>query len=993
MDQLLPQRERIQDDLRGLITGEVRSDDIALQLYASDASVYEIKPLALVRPRCAADVAACLQYAAEKHIPVHARGAGSGVAGESLGPGLVLDFSRFLRRILRFEGELVCVQPGMVHERLTAQLRLRGRLFGPDPANSAVTTVGSMIARDASGSRWLKYGSVRRHVRSLQVALADGQLLEFDRAPLVQGVSEDPNLRKRDLVNRLVALLTQHAGLIRQRQPKGPLSRCGYNLADVLTADHLDLAGLLAGSEGTLALITEATLATQPLPRHCAVVLLLFEGLEKASRAVGEILPTQPSACDLMDRRHLTVAREGEIRFHLLIPAETEALLLVEYEGDDPREVRDRVHRLVDDICQQRRLAFGVRQAFDQEETDLFWRLAHKTQPLLYRVKGPSRPVPVVEDVAVPPEGLSAFLVRMQNVLKRNQITASLLCHAGHGQLHIQPFLDLDDPADVQRMRQAAEELYQEVFDAGGTIGGEHAYGFSRTPFLARQIGPLYDVLRQVKQIFDPGNILNPGKIVGDDPELLTRYLRPALAAAPPPPPQPEEAGSPKLRDLIELQLDWDPSRVNEVTATCNRCGECRSQSPQVRMCPLFRFAPAEEASPRAKANMIRGFATRSIDLSRLTSDEFKDVADLCYHCHCCRLECPAGVDIPRLMRESKGAYVAANGLRPSDWLMTRLDLLASLASRVSPLANWALGNRQMRWLMEKTLGIAQGRKLPRVSSRSFLRRAARRRLTRLARRSPQKVLYFVDTYANYHDPQLGEALVAVMKHNGVAVYVPAEQRPAGMASIACGALDHARRLARRNVAVLAEAVRQGYHVVATEPAAALCLVHEYPQLLDDDDARLVAAHASEACTFLWKMHNLGTLQLDLRPINAVLGYHPPCHLKALGVGFPGVNLLSLIPGLRVVHIERGCSGMAGTFGLLHKNYRSSLRAGWGLISRLRDTALQAGVTECSACKIQMEQGTSKPTLHPIKLLALSYGLMPELAALLTTPGEELLVV
>jgi Fe-S oxidoreductase len=265
--------------------------------------------------------------------------------------------------------------------------------------------------------------------------------------------------------------------------------------------------------------------------------------------------------------------------------------------------------------------------------------------------------------------------------------------------------------------------------------------------------------------------------------------------------------------------------------------------------------------------------------------------------------------------------------------------------------------------------------------------------LTRLARRSPQKVLYFVDTYANYHDPQLAEALVAVMKHNGVAVYVPLEQRPAGMASLACGALDHARRLARRNVAILAEGVRQGYHVVATEPAAAVCLVHEYPQLLDDDDARLLAAHTSEACTYLWKMHTLGTLQLDFRPVNAVLGYHAPCHLKALGVGYPGVNLMSLIPGLRVHHIERGCSGMAGTFGLLHKNYRSSLRAGWGLISRLRDPALQAGVTECSACKIQMEQGTTKPTLHPIKLLALSYGLMPELAALLTTPGEELLVV
>jgi Fe-S oxidoreductase len=246
--------------------------------------------------------------------------------------------------------------------------------------------------------------------------------------------------------------------------------------------------------------------------------------------------------------------------------------------------------------------------------------------------------------------------------------------------------------------------------------------------------------------------------------------------------------------------------------------------------------------------------------------------------------------------------------------------------------------------------------------------------------------------YANYFDPQLAEATVAVLEHNGIAVYVHPDQRQAGMSSIACGAVEHARQLAEHNVAILAESVRQGYHVVATEPAAALCLRHEYPQLLDEDDARLVAANSSEACDYLWKMHTRGQLQLDFRPLNLALGYHTPCHLRALNVGTPGQQLLGLIPGLRLRHVEAGCSGMAGTFGLQHKNYRNSLRAGWKLISRLRDPALQAGATECSACKMQMEQGAAKPTLHPIKLLALSYGLMPEVARLLGSSGEELTV-
>jgi len=1006
MQELDHQRERTQEDLRGLIAGDVRCDDLFCQLFSSDGSIYEIRPLGVVRPHSTADVAACVQYAAEKHIPLHARGAGTGMAGESLGTGLVLDFSKYLRRIVRFEPESVRVQPGIVLERLNAHLRPHGRIFGPDPANAAVTTLGSMIAIDASGSRWLKYGSVRRHVRSMQVVMADGQVLEFGREPIVAGVSIDSNPRKRELINRLSAILAASTEVIRSRQPRSPLNRCGYNLADALGEDSIDLAGIMVGSEGTLGLITEATLATQSLPRHRGVVLLLYESLDKAARSVPSILPWRPASCDLMDRRHLSLVRESEVRFDLLIPAEAEAAMLIEFEGDEPQEIRQQMRGLIDDVQQQSRLAFGSRQAFDQEETDLFLNLPNRAMPLLYRLKGPSRPVPVVEDISVPPEVLPDFLVRTQNVLKRRQVTASLLCHAGHGQLHIQPFLDLDDANDVQRMRLVADELYDEVFSVGGTIGGEHAYGLSRTQFLRRQAGPLYEVLRQVKQIFDPENILNPGKMVSDDAELMTRNLRPPIE---------QGAGSREqgvcssdselrapssepraLRNLVELQVNWDPQRVADATAACNRCGECRSQSAQVRMCPIFRFQPAEEASPRAKANLIRGILTNNIDPGRLASEEFKEVADLCIHCHSCRLECPAGVDIPKLMMEAKAAYLRANGLRIADWVMIHLDSLAALGRLAAPLTNWALGNRQMRWLIEKTLGIAQGRKLPRVAARPFFRRAARRRLTRQNRRHPEgtrhRVLYFVDTFANFHDPQLAEALVSVLKHNGIGVYVPADQWSCGMASISCGALDHARKIARHNVALLAESVRQGYHIVATEPAAALCLSHEYLHLVDDDETRLVAANTSEACSYLWKLHLTGKLQLDFKPVHASLGYHTPCHLRALNVGTPGENLLGLIPGLRVNHIEQGCSGMAGTFGMMHRNYRSSLRAGWGLISKLRSAAIQAGTTECSSCRIQMEQGTTKRTIHPIKLLALAYGLMPEVASLLTTPGEELII-
>jgi Fe-S oxidoreductase len=407
-----------------------------------------------------------------------------------------------------------------------------------------------------------------------------------------------------------------------------------------------------------------------------------------------------------------------------------------------------------------------------------------------------------------------------------------------------------------------------------------------------QQFGPLYDVFRAVKLAFDPLNILNPGKIVADEPAPIGGNLRPAeripiesSTSAPSgatSPGQPDggtaevQNGRPpapaQKAPLVELQLNWTPQEFIEEARRCNGCGACRSQLMDVRMCPIFRVLPAEEASPRAKANLLRAVFDGGLDPQILAREELKDVTDLCVNCHQCRLECPAGVDIPKLIIEAKAAYVATNGLRPSDWLLARFDKLSKWGSRLSLVANWAVQNPVARWILEKTLGIAQGRKIPRIAPRSFLRRATRRRLTRPTRRSGRKVLYFVDSYANYHDPQLADALVAVMEHNGVAVYVHPDQRPSGMGLITMGSLVPARRLASHNIHLLAEAVRQGYHIVATEPSTVLCLTHEYLNLIDDADSRTVAANTSEACAYLWGLHQQGKLRLDFEPLSAVVG-------------------------------------------------------------------------------------------------------------------------
>jgi FAD/FMN-containing dehydrogenase/Fe-S oxidoreductase len=996
-----PDQQRIEEDLRGLVRGDVRCDDVFTQLYSTDASIYELRPLGVVRPRSVNDVIAIVRYAAENHLPIHPRGAGTGLAGESLGRGLVVDFSRYFRRISADEGGRVRVQPGMVLENLNRYLRQSGRLFGPDPAMRSVTTMGSVIAIDAGGSHWPRYGSARRHVEELQVVLSDGTVLRVGRHSINHASNGAPQNgenteRLENLVDSVAGLIKRHTRTIEDRRPRSPVNCSGYRLDDVLNDGHLDLARLLTGSEGTLALITEVTVSVDPLPLHRSCVLLLFESLDQAAHAALEIAALKPAACDLMDRRHLSLARETDVRYELLIPGEAEAVLLVEFHADSREGLRHKLDEVIELVQFNLGLAAASHVAEDEVDFQLYWGLAQRFVPTLHRMQGSSRPTPCIEDIAVPVEALPVFLRHVQDTLKHLQVTASLFGHAAQGQLHIRPFLDIRSDADVHTMESLAAELYEKVWLLRGTISGEHGDGLSRTPFLAKQYGPLVNVFRELKQIFDPQGILNPGKIVPIAPTRMTQHIRAsgvhlAEAVTNGTAPTPTENGqSPRL---FELELSWSPEEIESSARTCNGCGICRTTSPDTRMCPIFRMNPREEASPRAKANILRGLLSGNLPGDTLLQDVCKEVADLCVHCHMCRLECPANVDIPKLMLEAKAAYVNTNGLTLHDRLLTRIDTLAALAGRLPGIANWAFGHPQVRWLLEKVTGIAQGRKLPRLARRSFLQHAAMRRLHHPMRTAGEKIVYFVDTYANHFDTQLGEALVAVMRHNGVAVYVRQDQVQAGMPMIAAGAIDLARDVATRNVATLAESVRQGYTIVATEPSAVLALTHEYPTLLDnDEDAISVAQHTQEACHYLWQMHIRGRLKLDFQPQRISVGYHVPCHLRALGVGAPAENLLRLVPGMKVNRIEKGCSGMAGLWGIKRENYRASLRAGLELISTVRDGPFQIGTTECSTCKMQMEQGSTKPTVHPVKLLALAYGLMPEIAELVRSGGKPLVV-
>ena len=977
-------RQRIQDDLRGLVRGDVLCDPISVQLYASDASIYQIPPAGIVRPTSPADVVATIKYAGEHDMPVHPRGAGSGIAGESLGPGIVIDFSRYMRRIqVNHDATRITVQSGAILADVNRLLRSRGRNFGPDPVTRSITTMGSVLATNASGSHYLRSGSARDTIESMRVALIDGQLLNLSKhhcedsdgaGKLARGVAEIRN---------------QFSKAIRS-SGKAP-SRGGYRLDDVVEGNVVDLAKFLVGTQGTLGIVVDATVRTEAIPAHRGVALLFFHRLDSAANYANQALHHGLVACDLLDRRLLQLARETEVDFAATIPREAEAMLLVEMQGTQLDDLNNRLQVIRSEATRGAEGAFSALSTCDQAERDRFWSLSRRVIARSARLKGAGSPLPFTEDVWTAPERLPELIGAVQNILKENQSTATLFAHAGHGHLHVRPILDLGDAKDREKLHTLSKEIAEKVWVLGGQISVERAAGLSRSYLLPKQHEDVWQAMGQVKRLFDPHHRMNPGKLFGKMLQKPNENLRPAdqtieitsenrvlLPADATFVEQAKATG--KTVPQLEVLQYWPPNEtISQVTRSCNGCGRCRTTSASERQCPVFRAGQREEASPRAKANLLRGVLSGQLSVDELNGEQAKAVTDLCFNCHQCRVECPATVDIPKIVGELKAQYVATNGLPLSDWLLGNVDTVAAVASRVPWIANFLIRNGFSRWTIEQLFGVTQARELPTIVGNTFIRQAAKRRWTKLNPQGGLKVAYFVDHYANYHDPDIGKALAEILQQNGIGICVPPNQYTSGMPRIASGDLKGARKIARRNVRLLAEAVRQGYTVLGTEPAAVLCLRHEYPNLLDDEDAHLVAKNAHEACEFLWDLHQNERLNLDFSPINGRMAYHQPCHLRVLDPEKSGPQLLELIPGLTIDRVDQGCTGMAGTWGLHRKNYRNSLRIGWPMISAMRKSTVSTATTECSACKMQIEHGTGYRTLHPLKLLAYAYGRFPKL--------------
>jgi FAD/FMN-containing dehydrogenase/Fe-S oxidoreductase len=947
--------------LQESVRGEVRFDPYSRTLYSTDASIYQILPVGVVIPRDEEDIAATLRVAYEQGVPVLPRGGGTSLAGQSIGRAIVLDCSKYMDRLLDLDpaARSARIQPGIIQDELNLAAHPHRLRLGPDTATSNRATLGGMMGNNSSGARSILYGKTSDHVQELRVLLIDGTELHLHRpTPKAAGTRLPSVGREAEIYETAARLVDEHATEIDRRFPKILRRVSGYNL-DLLAADPTDLVGLMIGSEGTLGIITEARVGLVPRPAHAALLVVHFDDHLASFEAVPLILESRPSAVELIDRMvlEMTRAQLEYARRLTFVQGEPEALLIVELSGDDPAELRAGIA----DLEARLRAAghgYAYVPAMDAVEQDNIWRVRKAGQGLLQGIKGDTKPITFVEDTAVPPERLAAYMRRFRGLLDARGVRAAFYAHASVGCIHVRPLINLKVRQDIETMKAIAGEVGELVIEFGGTMSGEHGDGLARSWFVERFFGPaLYRAFREVKRAFDPPGLMNPGKIVDGPPIDEALRFGPGYRTLP-----------------VTTYFDW--SKDGGFAAgveLCSGVGACRKKI-EGTMCPSYMVTREEEHSTRGRANLLRAVLSGTLPPGDLTGRRLFDALDLCLECKSCKAECPANVDMAKLKYEFLAGYHRVHGTPLRNRVFGNFRALARWGSATAPLSTWLSEARPVRWAMDAVGGVARRRRLPPFVRQTFLHWWSSRLRDDRLQRSHQStaprgtVALFADTFTIYNYPEIGQAAVRLLEALGFDV-VLADAGCCGRTLISKGLLAQAQRAARSNVAALLPLAAAGTPIVGLEPSCILTFRDEVPDLVPGDDARMLARHVMLIDEFLAAEHARTPLPLGNAGGRRVL-LHGHCHQKALA-GTGTVRDVLRAAGYAVEEVDSGCCGMAGSFGFEREHYDLSMAIGERrLLPAVR--ALPADVPVVAmgvSCRQQIAHGTGRSALHLVEVL------------------------
>jgi FAD/FMN-containing dehydrogenase/Fe-S oxidoreductase len=939
------------------VKGEIRFDRISRVLYATDASVYQIEPIGVALPKSRDDLVRLVRVCAKFRCPITMRGGGTSQAGQAIGPGLIVDTSKYLNSILELNTaeRWAWVEPGLVLDELNAQLRAHGLRFAPDVSTASRATIGGMMANNSSGARSVYYGKTIDHVIAQEVVLSDGSVVEF-------GPIEADEVRARSAGNTLEArcyrivqdVVARNREEVERRFPNVLRRVGGYNLDEFTKADRpFNLAKLMVGSEGTLGVVLSAKINLVPLPNAKAVLAIQFASLLESLAAAPLILRHRPSAVEVMDKSILDFTRQSALLEGLrrsFIEGDPASLLCVEFYADRADELPPRLEALERDL-REHQLGYRYHHALDLPAQARIWSLREAGLGLSMAMRDDAKSLSFVEDTAVAPERLRDYIEKFLAIVKGHGTTAGVYAHASVGCLHVRPVVNMKTDEGVRKFEAIANDVSDLVLEYGGALSGEHGDGLVRSPFMAKMFGPvLYEAFRAIKRTFDPNDLFNPGKIVDAPP--LTANLRygPRYSARNP-----------------QTFFDFERGGFAGAVEMCSGLGACR-KTLEGTMCPSYMATREEQHSTRGRANTLRLTIAGRLGEAGLGDTGVYETLDLCLECRACKAECPVGVDVARFKSEFLADYWQRHGTSLEARVLGNAHRAAVWGSRFAPLSNWVAHSLPMRVLNEHIVGIDRRRRLPRFERRTLTRRVRARQRNGGVGAAPDALL-FNDTFTDHYDPAIGEAALDVLNAAGVRTLL-APNHCCGRPQISKGLLSSAREMAAANANALYADAEAGRPIIFCEPSCLSAVREDAPALLRGEDRRKSETVARASVLFEeFLTARATTLSLAKGPRTILL--HGHCHQKSMGLLAPAKTLLSRIPGATVVDIDAGCCGMAGSFGYAKDHYDVSRAIGERkLFPAVRSKGADAVVVAAgTSCRHQIHDFTGENAMHPAVLL------------------------
>ena len=945
--------------IRNEIEGEYLSDDFSRGRYSTDASIYQLMPVGVVVPKSLDDVEATIKIARDEGLPVLPRGSGTSQNGQAIGEAVLIDTTRHLNELIDFDAEAktVCVQPGLVLDQLNRFLKPHGLFYPVDVSTANRATLGGMTGNNSCGARSIRYGNMVHNVLSVEAILADGSKAHFRR------LDEGGGNVSEDLISHLLNLGRREADEINKRFPKLLRRVGGYNI-DELTKVSPNLGSLLVGSEGTLGFFQKIHLKLQTIPKEKVLGVCHFPTFYEAMESTQHIVKLDPTAVELVDRTMIDLAREIPLfapTVNRFVEGEPDALLLVEFAGEDRAEQLGKLANLVE-LMADMGFPDSVVEATDDEFQPAIWEVRKQGLNIMMSMKGDGKPISFIEDCAVDLKDLAEYTRRLTEIFEKNGTTGTFYAHASVGTLHVRPILNMKEESGSTKMRAIVEECLEMVREYKGSHSGEHGDGISRSEFHEPMFGRrMVENFEEVKKAFDPGNLFNPGKIVNPhkmDDRSIMRFA----------------PGYEPIK--LDTSLDWSEwNGFNRAVEMCNNNGACRKANVGT-MCPSYRITKEERHLTRGRANTLRLAITGQLGADAFTSEKMYETMDFCVSCKGCKRECPTGVDMARMKIEFLEKYHQRHGVGLREKLFAYLPRYAGILKRLYFLPNLRDQIPGFAKISEWLLGLSSQRPLPKWRRDHFRRIVDGESELDCSR----DVVLLVDTFNGCFESENAYAALDVLKAAGYRVHLPQAKDDGralccGRTFLSNGLVNEAKLEAERMMKALRPFVQEGVPIVGLEPSCLLTLRDEYLVLFPGQESEQLAQNSFMLEEFLSNQLDAGKLNLKLRALETKKALlHGHCHQKAFAVLSPVQRILALIPDLEVETIDSSCCGMAGSFGYEKEHYDASMSMGSLSLfpTIINEDSESLIIADGTSCRVQIEHGTGRTPLHVARVLQMA---------------------